>query len=88
MSDTATSKSPSSKFKKTVDSVCRTEIFEKLERTQLFDILVVGGGIHGATVARFAAGHGFNTALVERADYAAATSSRSSKMAHGGLRYL
>ena len=59
-----------------------------LARTEPFDILVVGGGIHGAVVARLAAASGFSTALVERADYAGATSSRSSKMAHGGLRYL
>lgn len=77
-----------SNLKQTVDSVCRAEVFEKLEKTELLDMLVVGGGIHGAAVARFAAGYGFKTALVEKADYAAATSSRSSKMAHGGLRYL
>ena len=77
-----------SKLKQTVDSVCRAEVFEKLEKAELLDMLVVGGGIHGAAVARLAAGYGFKTALVEKADYAAATSSRSSKMAHGGLRYL
>jgi glycerol-3-phosphate dehydrogenase len=54
----------------------------------VYDMVVVGGGIHGAAVARLAAGYGFKTALLEKNDYAAATSSRSSKMAHGGLRYL
>jgi glycerol-3-phosphate dehydrogenase len=60
----------------------------RLQNSGSFDILVVGGGIHGATCARLAAQLGFKTALLERADYAGATSSRSSKMAHGGLRYL
>ncbi len=53
-----------------------------------FDILVIGGGIHGACVAKLAARAGLKTALLEQSDYASATSSRSSKMAHGGLRYL
>jgi len=70
------------------DTVSRDEALRKLARPEPFDILVVGGGIHGAVVARLAAASGFSTALVERADWAGATSSRSSKMAHGGLRYL
>ena len=53
-----------------------------------FDVVVVGGGITGAGVALDAATRGFSVALVERADYAAGTSSRSSKLVHGGLRYL
>ena len=53
-----------------------------------FDILVVGGGITGAGVALDAATRGYSVALVERADYAIGTSSRSSKLVHGGLRYL
>ena len=53
-----------------------------------FDLLVVGGGITGAGVALDAAGRGLRTALVERGDFAAGTSSRSSKLVHGGLRYL
>lgn len=52
------------------------------------DLLVVGGGITGAGVARDAAMRGLRTALVERADFAAGTSSRSSRLVHGGLRYL
>ena len=53
-----------------------------------FDVVVVGGGITGAGVALDAATRGYSVALVERADFAAGTSSRSSKLVHGGLRYL
>ena len=52
------------------------------------DVLVVGGGITGASVARDAALRGLSTVLVERDDFASGTSSRSSKLIHGGLRYL
>src|SRR5271169_1719773 len=53
-----------------------------------FDVVVVGGGITGAGVALDAATRGYSVALLERSDYAAGTSSRSSKLVHGGLRYL
>jgi glycerol-3-phosphate dehydrogenase len=53
-----------------------------------FDVLVVGGGITGAGVARDAAMRGLRTALVEQDDFASGTSSRSSRLVHGGLRYL
>jgi glycerol-3-phosphate dehydrogenase len=53
-----------------------------------FDLVVIGGGITGAGVALDAATRGYSVALVERADFAAGTSSRSSKLVHGGLRYL
>jgi len=53
-----------------------------------FDVLVVGGGITGAGVALDAVTRGFRTALVERHDFASGTSSKSSKLVHGGLRYL
>ncbi|MDQ6811054.1 MAG: glycerol-3-phosphate dehydrogenase/oxidase, partial [Actinomycetota bacterium] len=53
-----------------------------------FDVAVVGGGITGAGVALDAATRGYSVALLERSDYAAGTSSRSSKLVHGGLRYL
>ncbi|MGH9184664.1 MAG: FAD-dependent oxidoreductase, partial [Acidimicrobiales bacterium] len=53
-----------------------------------FDVLVVGGGITGAGVALDAAARGLRTAVVERDDFAAGTSSKSSKLVHGGLRYL
>ena len=52
------------------------------------DLFVIGGGINGAAVARDAAGRGLKVMLAEREDYAAATSSASSKLIHGGLRYL
>jgi glycerol-3-phosphate dehydrogenase len=53
-----------------------------------FDLAVIGGGITGAGVALDAASRGYSVALVEREDFAAGTSSRSSKLVHGGLRYL
>lgn len=53
-----------------------------------FDLVVVGGGITGAGVALDAASRGYSVALLERADFASGTSSRSSKLVHGGLRYL
>jgi glycerol-3-phosphate dehydrogenase len=55
---------------------------------QRFEVLVIGGGITGAGVALDAASRGYSVALLERGDYAIGTSSRSSKMVHGGLRYL
>jgi len=57
-------------------------------RTGQFDVLVVGAGITGAGVALDAAARGLRVALVERADVASGTSSKSSKLIHGGLRYL
>lgn len=53
-----------------------------------FDVAIIGGGITGAGVALDAATRGYRVALLERADYAAGTSSRSTKLVHGGLRYL
>ena len=55
---------------------------------EVTDLLVIGGGINGAGIARDAAGRGLSVVLVEKADLAAATSSASSKLIHGGLRYL
>ncbi len=56
--------------------------------TSTFDVLVVGGGITGAGIARDAAMRGLSVALVERDDFASGTSSRSSRLIHGGVRYL
>ena len=53
-----------------------------------FDVVVIGGGVTGAGVALDAASRGYSVALVERSDYSSGTSSRSSKLVHGGLRYL
>jgi glycerol-3-phosphate dehydrogenase len=53
-----------------------------------FDVLVIGGGITGAGIALDAASRGLSVALVERDDFASGTSSKSSKLIHGGLRYL
>lgn len=55
---------------------------------ETFDLLIVGGGITGAGIARDAALRGLSVALLERGDFACGTSSRSSKLIHGGLRYL
>jgi glycerol-3-phosphate dehydrogenase len=57
-------------------------------RDEEFDLAVIGGGINGAAAARDAAMRGLRVALVERGDFASATSSRSSKLIHGGFRYL
>lgn len=67
----------------------RQKILESLKaESHTFDVVVIGGGITGAGVAREAAGSGLKTLLVEQKDFAWGTSSRSSKMVHGGLRYL
>src|SRR5215475_3031301 len=54
----------------------------------LYDLFVIGGGINGAAIACDAAGRGLTVALAEERDFAEGTSSRSSKLIHGGLRYL
>jgi glycerol-3-phosphate dehydrogenase len=72
---------------KTGSVISRTEALAALSANE-FDLVVVGGGITGAGVALDAATRGYSVALVERADYASGTSSRSSKLVHGGLRYL
>ncbi len=56
--------------------------------SDLFDLLIIGGGVNGTGIARDAAGRGLSVALVEQGDLAQATSSASSKLIHGGLRYL
>ncbi|HEY8497123.1 MAG TPA: FAD-dependent oxidoreductase, partial [Limnochordales bacterium] len=55
---------------------------------ETFDLLIIGGGITGVGVAREASRRGIRTALVEQRDFAWGTSSRSTKLIHGGLRYL
>src|SRR4051794_41734229 len=65
----------------------RDTMLHRLE-DETFDIVVIGGGITGVGVALDAASRGLRTALVERDDFASGTSSKSSKLVHGGLRYL
>src|SRR5262249_54455398 len=65
----------------------RQQTLERLARTQ-FDLLVLGGGITGAGIARDAALRGLRVALIDRSDFGSGTSSKSSKLVHGGLRYL
>ncbi|PWW30139.1 homodimeric glycerol 3-phosphate dehydrogenase (quinone) [Cytobacillus oceanisediminis] len=65
----------------------RNNMINKLT-SEKFDVLVIGGGITGAGIALDAASRGMKTALVEMQDFAAGTSSRSTKLVHGGLRYL
>src|SRR6516225_10069093 len=55
---------------------------------QIFDVLVIGGGINGVAIARECARHGQRTLLVEQNDFACGTTSRSTRIIHGGLRYL
>src|SRR5436305_1630704 len=69
------------------DVIARDDALAALE-AEPFDLVVIGGGITGAGVALDAASRGYSVALVERDDYASGTSSRSSKLVHGGLRYL
>jgi glycerol-3-phosphate dehydrogenase len=56
--------------------------------SQIFDLAIIGGGITGACIARDAARRGLRVALVEKRDFSCGTSSASSKLVHGGLRYL
>ena len=65
----------------------RAAMLDRLRHEQ-FDVLVIGGGITGVGTALDAASRGLKTALVERHDFASGTSSKSSKLIHGGLRYL
>ena len=67
--------------------IARAQAVEALT-AERFDVAVIGGGITGAGVALDAATRGYSVALLERNDYASGTSSRSSKLVHGGLRYL
>jgi glycerol-3-phosphate dehydrogenase len=67
--------------------VDRLDAVEQLAARR-FDLLVIGGGIVGAGIAEAASAHGLSVALVDKGDFASATSSASSKLIHGGLRYL
>ncbi|MDO5093172.1 MAG: FAD-dependent oxidoreductase, partial [Propionibacteriaceae bacterium] len=65
----------------------RTAAIDSLT-SQRFDVLVIGGGVTGAGIALDAASRGLSTAIIEGQDWASGTSSRSSRLVHGGLRYL
>ena len=65
----------------------RGEFLAKLQE-ETFDLLVIGGGATGCGIALDAASRGMKTALVEKGDFASGTSSKSTKLIHGGLRYL
>ena len=67
--------------------ISRSEAIAALDG-EVYDVVVIGGGITGAGVALDAASRGYSVALLEKGDWAQGTSSRSSKMVHGGLRYL
>eukprot|EP00112_Aurelia_sp_Birch-Aquarium-sp1_P008696 Seg1964.6 transcript_id=Seg1964.6/GoldUCD/mRNA.D3Y31 product="Glycerol-3-phosphate dehydrogenase mitochondrial" protein_id=Seg1964.6/GoldUCD/D3Y31 len=66
----------------------RADLLKDLKATPEYDVLVIGGGATGAGVALDAVSRGLKTALVEKYDYACGTSSRSTKLIHGGVRYL
>src|SRR5690349_17443295 len=69
-------------------SVFSRETLLKKIQSEEYDLLIIGGGITGAGIALDAASRGLKTALVEKKDFAFGTSSRSTKLIHGGLRYL
>lgn len=66
----------------------REDLLKKLKTTDKFDVLVIGGGATGTGTALDAATRGLNVCLLEKGDFASGTSSKSTKMAHGGVRYL
>lgn len=66
----------------------RAELVENLNKTKNFDVLIIGGGATGTGTAVDAATRGLNVCMLEKTDFAAGTSSKSTKMAHGGVRYL
>ena len=69
--------------------ITRQEILNELGgSTQPWDVLIIGGGATGLGAAVEAASRGYRTLLVERSDFAKGTSSRSTKLVHGGVRYL
>ncbi|KAK6461913.1 mitochondrial glycerol-3-phosphate dehydrogenase [Scheffersomyces coipomensis] len=66
----------------------RSQLIDNLKNTKNFDVLIIGGGAVGTGTAVDAATRGLNVCLVEKSDFASGTSSKSTKMAHGGVRYL
>ena len=74
-------------MEKKFSALQRNVLSEQLQ-SQYFDLLIIGGGVTGAGIALDATARGMKTALIEMQDFAAGTSSRSTKLVHGGLRYL
>lgn len=68
--------------------VSRNQLIQEIKKTKEFDVLVIGGGASGLGVAIDAVSRGFKTVLLEGADFAKGTSSKSTKLVHGGVRYL
>ena len=66
----------------------RELVLSKIKNTRLWDVIVIGGGASGLGIALDAASRGYATLLVEQSDFAKGTSSRSTKLVHGGVRYL
>ncbi|MEG2102278.1 MAG: FAD-dependent oxidoreductase, partial [Flavobacterium sp.] len=66
----------------------RSEQLSKLKNTQQWDVIIIGGGASGLGTALDAASRGYKTILLEAVDFAKGTSSRSTKLVHGGVRYL
>src|SRR6056300_1349887 len=66
----------------------RTKNLAQLEETSVWDVVIIGGGASGLGIALDAANRGFKTLLLEKNDFAKGTSSRSTKLVHGGVRYL
>src|SRR5688500_16276250 len=66
----------------------REQYLGEIRKDPSFDIIIIGGGATGLGVAADAASRGFRTLLLEQADFAKGTSSRSTKLIHGGVRYL
>ena len=68
-----------------LNSFNRSNVLNSLDN---YDLVVIGGGVTGAGIALDAANRGFKVCLLEKSDFASGTSSRSTKLIHGGLRYL
>lgn len=66
----------------------RDQLIRELKNDKMWDVIVIGGGATGFGAALEAATRGFQTLLLERRDFGAGTSSRSTKLVHGGVRYL
>ena len=66
----------------------REEFIEKINTQKDWDVIIIGGGATGLGIAVDSASRGFSTLLLEQADFAKGTSSRSTKLVHGGVRYI